>query len=146
MSYLLDTNILGRLIQKNHPMHPETVAAVRKLRKNEETLCIIPQNLIEFWVVATRPATSNGLGLTVDEAVKEVRKFKRLFSLQLDAPSIYARWERLVKHHKVMGKTGHDTHLVAAMLTHNLTHLLTFNTADFKRYSDCITVIAPKDV
>lgn len=146
MNYLLDTNILGRLIQKTHPMHPETVAAVRKLRKNEETLCIIPQNLIEFWVVATRPTTSNGLGLTVDEAIKEVRKFKRLFSLRLDSPSIYARWERLVKQHNVMGKTGHDTRLVAAMLTHNLTHLLTFNTADFKRYSDLITVIAPKDV
>lgn len=146
MSYLLDTNILGRLVQKAHLMHSGTVAAVRKLRRDKETLCILPQNLIEFWVVATRPTASNGLGLTPDEAIKEVRKFKRLFSLRLDSPSIYAKWERLVKQHKVMGKPGHDARLVAAMLTHGITHLLTYNTGDFKRYGDLITIIDPKDV
>ena len=32
------------------------------------------------------------------------------------------------------------------MQAHGITHLLTFNTADFKRYTDIITVIAPSDV
>lgn len=134
------------MVQKTHLMHAEAVGAVRKLKRNKETLCVFPQNLTEFWVVATRPATSNGLGLTVDEAAKELRRFKRLFSLRLDNPAIYAAWERLVIHHQVMGKPGHDARLVAAMLTHGLTHLLTFNTDDFKRYSGLITVVAPKDV
>ncbi|MFN6495972.1 MAG: hypothetical protein RMX65_002850 [Nostoc sp. DedQUE01] len=51
-------------------MHTDARRAFVTLRKQNEKLCIIPQNLIEFWVVATRPLASNGLGLTVDEAEK----------------------------------------------------------------------------
>jgi predicted nucleic acid-binding protein len=44
-----------------------------------------------------------------------------------------------------MGKQVHDTRLVAAMLTHNITHLLTFNVDDFKRFAD-IVVVDPRSV
>ncbi|OCQ98267.1 hypothetical protein BCD64_13250 [Nostoc sp. MBR 210] len=36
----------------------------------------------------------------------------------------------------------HDTRLVAAILLHGLTHILTFNVSDFSRYSE-ITAIHP---
>ena len=36
----------------------------------------------------------------------------------------------------VVGKSAHDARLVAAMEPHGLTHLLTFNLADFRRYSN----------
>jgi predicted nucleic acid-binding protein len=39
----------------------------------------------------------------------------------------------------------HDARIVAAMLSHRVTHLLTFNTADFKRYTE-ITTINPREV
>ena len=44
--------------------------------------------------------------------------------------------------YKVIGRRVHDTRLVAAMNVHSVTHLLTFNTDDFKRY-DGITVVDP---
>ncbi|MGH9960699.1 MAG: hypothetical protein ACREBC_26855, partial [Pyrinomonadaceae bacterium] len=47
-----------------------------RLRKTGEELCIVPQNLIEFWAVATRPLAENGLELTIDEAVQETNKLK----------------------------------------------------------------------
>jgi predicted nucleic acid-binding protein len=143
MSYLVDTNILGRIAQKTHPMHLDAVRAVRKLRRRQEELCILPQNLVELWVVATRPAASNGFGMTTYEATKEMRRFKRLFQLYPDAPTIFRHWERLVKKHRVSGKPAHDARLVAAMQAHGITHLLTFNTDDFKRYAGIITVVAP---
>jgi len=34
----------------------------------------------------------------------------------------------------VMGKNAHDTRLVAAMLRHDIKSILTFNSADFKRF------------
>jgi len=34
----------------------------------------------------------------------------------------------------VVGKAAHDARLVAAMNRHALSHLLTFNVSDFKRY------------
>jgi hypothetical protein len=71
MKYLVDSNILLRLVQKNSPMHPDARKAIFMLRKEGALLCIIPQNLIEFWAVATRPISSNGLGLSIDEDHKQ---------------------------------------------------------------------------
>lgn len=44
-----------------------------------------------------------------------------------------------------MGKKVHDARLVAAMITHQITHLLTFNIDDFKRFSE-IVVVDPRSV
>ena len=43
------------------------------LRNRGDTLWVVPQALYEFWVVATRPTTVNGLGFTVARAVAELR-------------------------------------------------------------------------
>ncbi len=145
MSYLVDTNVLLRYAQKSHMMRPDARRALVTLRKQAEELCIIPQNIIEFWAVATRPLANNGLGLIVDEAARETKKLKRIFKLLPDAPAIFAEWEQLVIRHQVTGKPTHDTRLVAAMMAHHLTHILTFNTDDFKRFSG-ITVVNPTSV
>ncbi len=94
-------------------------------------LCIVSQNLIEFWAVATRPLASNGLGLATDKATKEIKQLKRIFILCPDTQAICDVWENLVVKYQVMGKLTHDTRLVAAAIVHQLTHLLTFNTDDF---------------
>lgn len=145
MSHLVDTNVLLRSVQPSHPMHADAAVAVAKLSARGEQLFITPQNLIEFWAVATRPAGSNGLGLSVDEAAREVVRLKALFPLLPDTAAIFPEWERLVSRHQVKGKEAHDARLVAAMLAHKVTHLLTFNTDDFKRYPQ-ITAVNPRDV
>jgi predicted nucleic acid-binding protein len=99
-----------------------------------------------FWAIATRPVASNGLGLSLDAAGRELRRFKKLFSLKPDTPATYARWEGLVMKHGVMGKSVHDARLVAAMLEHGLTHALTFNADDFTRFGGVITVVTPAQV
>jgi predicted nucleic acid-binding protein len=145
MSYLVDTNVLLRLVQKTSPLHAAARKSVLTLRKQGEELCVIPQNLIEFWAVATRPAVDNGLGLTTDQAVWELRKLKRFFMLQPDTLTIFSEWEKLVITYQVSGKQAHDTRLVAAMSAHKIAHILTFNTADFKRFSG-ITAVDPANV
>lgn len=145
MSYLVDTNVLLRLAQRTHSMHVDARRALASLRNQGEELCIIPQNIIEFWAVATRPLESNGLGLTVDEAAREIRKLKRLFKLLPDTPAIFTEWENLVIQHQVKGKPTHDARLVAAMVAHKITHILTFNIEDFKRFSS-ITAVDPTSV
>jgi hypothetical protein len=47
--------------------------------------------------------------------------------------------------YQVMGKQVHDARLAAAMVAHNITHLLTFNVDDFKRFSD-IVVVDPRSI
>ena len=102
---------------------------------------IASQNLIELWAVATRPFDQNGLGLTIEEATREINRVKRFWVLLPDLP-LFEEWERLVKTYRVSGKNTHDARLVAAMHVHGIESILTFNGNDFGRYTG-ITVIDP---
>jgi len=145
MSTLTDTNILTRSAQPRHPMHRAAVDAVAALRQQGEGLYLAPQNLYEFWVVCTRPIGENGLGMAPAEAQDEIAKLKQLFALLEDTPALFPSWERLVVQHQVRGKNAHDARLVAAMETHNIERILTFNVSDFQRYPG-ILVYSPEEV
>lgn len=145
MSYLIDTNILLRLAQPNHAMHQFSVNSIATLRQQQTMLYIVPQNLIEFWTAATRPLNVNGLGLSIAEASQELARMKSFFALQPDTSAIFSEWEKLVIKHQVMGKQTHDTRLVAAMIVYEISHLLTFNTSDFKRFAE-VTAIDPRSI
>jgi hypothetical protein len=84
-------------------------------------LHIVAQNLIELWVVATRPLRENGLGMTPVEAALELARIKGMFLFLPETPAIYPVWEALVTRHEVSGKPAHDARLVAAMQVHGLT-------------------------
>ncbi len=142
---LLDTNILLRYALATDPAFPAIDAALTALHARGEVLCIVPQNLYEFWAVATRPVTANGLGMTVLECEAQVARAKRLFRLLPDLPALLAEWEALVGTYQCHGRVSFDARLAAAMRTHGLSRLLTLNGADFARFPG-ITVIDPKAV
>ena len=49
--------------------------------------------------------------------------------------------------HDVSGVQVHDARLVASMIAHNVTRILTFNVTDFERYADeGIEVVNPAAV
>ena len=133
MAILLDTNILLLVSQPHVPHSPIAERALDVLRGRNETLLIASQNIVEFWAVATRPATENGLGFTVDHAMRQVLALKRLFTLLPEQP-LQSEWERLVA-----------TYRVAAMTVHGTRTVLTFNVQDFTRYAE-ITVLDPRTV
>jgi predicted nucleic acid-binding protein len=139
--YLVDTNLLLRSAQPLHPMHQAAVATLRRLKRDKGVLCIAPQNLIEFWAVATRPVENNGLGRSVAQAAQELAELKKLFTLLPDSPAIFPEWEKLVVSCEVKGKPTHDARIVAIMKANGIDHLVTFNSSDFKRFS--VTIIEP---
>jgi len=126
-------------------MHSAAAGSINSFLRNDETLVIVPQNVIEFWCVATRPEAANGLGMSLAETAQRTQAFRSALVLLPDTGEIFDEWERLVTQHQVAGKPVYDTRLVAAMLVHGITHLLTFNTSDFKRYNE-ITVVDPASV
>lgn len=147
MIYLADTNVLLRFLHRTDPRHSIVRAAVRKLRTNGHQLQATPQNFTEFWNVTTRPSERNGFGLTPLETDTLVRIAERLFPLLPDSPAIYPEWRRLVVDFSVSGVQVHDARLVAAMLVHNVTHILTLNTQDFSRYApEGIVAVDPKSI
>jgi predicted nucleic acid-binding protein len=144
MIILADTNVLSRIAQPGHPLHQVALDALDYLKHAGDELCIFPQNLVEFWAVATRPLVSNGLDMTPAEAEAELVRIKKMFRLIPDNSAIHARWEGLVIQHAVRGRNAHDARIVATMIVHGLGSILTFNGSDFKRYPG-ITVLDPND-
>jgi predicted nucleic acid-binding protein len=145
MRILIDTNVLLRSIELGQSHHQSSVSAVDLLRKKKHDLCIVPQVLYEFWSVATRPIENNGLGMTPIDAHSEIILIQKLFHLLRDERGVYAYWEQLVSSHGVRGKQAHDARIAAAMQRHSVTHLLTFNTADFARFS-FVTAVSPVSI
>ncbi|MFB2970983.1 type II toxin-antitoxin system VapC family toxin [Aerosakkonema sp. BLCC-F183] len=129
--YLLDTNILLRMSDSNSPVHLLATRATANLIKQGHQVYITSQNIVEFWVVATRPIEVNGLGWTVEKTSTEVEELLNQFPLLEENPLIFTHWLNCVTTNNVKGKRVHDVRLIAVMLAHNITHLLTFNTDDF---------------
>jgi predicted nucleic acid-binding protein len=138
MNIQLDTNILTRLAQPSHQLHGTALNAVRRLEGRGDTCCIVPQNLYEFWAVATRPIAVNGLALTVAEAASEVAYIRKSFLLHRDPPQLLDEWQQLVIANSCLGKPSHDARIVAAMNVHAIKQILTFNGSDFTRFSGII--------
>lgn len=146
MRVLVDSNLILRLAQPAHQYHETARIAVESIRSRNDDLCIVPQVIYEFWVVATRPLMENsGLGMTGTQAQQVLATIRKLFTLLDDEQGIFDEWYRLVIRHNVQGKPAHDARIVAAMRQRGITHILTFNAKDFVRYSE-VTVLRPDQI
>lgn len=146
---LLDTNVLARMTDSRHTQCAEARRAVQALLAQREQLVIVPQNLYEFWAVATRasgapPVGQNGLGMTIEQASQWLGFFQRRFVLLPDRSDLSARWHEVVRTRRIAGFRSHDARLVAAMQSYGITRLLTLNGADFR--DAAIAVVDPATV
>ncbi len=142
---LVDTSIITRTLQPQHELYPLVDRALEHLLEHGKELHIVAQNLIELWVVATRPVEQNGLGMTTAAVAVELARIKSMFVLLPENSAIYPVWESLVVRHQISGKPAHDTRLVAAMQVHGITDILTFDKSGFSRYPG-IEVVHPAEV
>src|SRR3954453_4572645 len=106
MNYLIDTDILTRLVQPTHAMHQEALDAVTLLICQAHNLHVVAQNFYEFWVVATRPTNVNGLGKTAAEALADLVYFEGLFLWLDETTPIYSVWRNIVTSTPILGKNA----------------------------------------
>jgi len=111
------------------------------MRQGDEVF-FCSQNIAQYWNVATRPADKNGLGLSQEEVLQEVRSIEGLLTLLPDIPAFYTAWKDIARDHKVQGVKVYGARLVAFMSIYAIEGILTFNDADFRRYKN-ITAIHP---
>src|SRR5207244_4450484 len=93
-----------------------------------------------FWNVATRPADKNGLSLSPDAAHRVAGRIEESFHMLTETIDVYREWRKLVVLHSVSGLKVYDTRLVAVAIVNGLKTLLTFNVADFRRYTGIETL------
>jgi predicted nucleic acid-binding protein len=145
MRVLVDTNILLRSAQPNHPLCSQATHAVSKLIRQQDAVFFCAQNIAEFWNVATRPADRNGLGLSPEEVQQEVSNIEKTLTPLPDVPAIYGAWKQIVAAHKVEGVRVYDARLAAIMSVYSIESVLTFNSLDFERFSN-VRVIHPSSL
>jgi predicted nucleic acid-binding protein len=133
MSFPIDTNVLLRLADNRSSEHSLAEAAVEHLLASDNSLFIGAQVLVEFWAVATRPDSVDGLGWPPAAAAEAIRALRDQFPLLAETPDVLDRWFELVVRCQVAGKRAHDARLAALVVAHGVQRLLTFNTADFPR-------------
>lgn len=127
--YLLDTNTLVLAANPGHSQSGAAANAVEQLKREGGTVWLCPQVLSEFWVVATRPQSANGLGWTPAEAVTRINLLLRAHPLLEEFPDLFYRWLKLVSDNQVIGKRAHDYRLFAIAELYDVPHLLTFDAA-----------------
>lgn len=89
--YLLDTNVLLRVADTSETSNI-AVSAIAKILTEGNQCVITSQVIVEFWAVATRPLTVNGLGWTPEEAREKIDLIKSQFVLLEDKNDILQNW------------------------------------------------------
>jgi predicted nucleic acid-binding protein len=143
---LVDTNIPLRIAQIGHPHRAAALEALKLLTmRDQEHFAIAPQSLYEMYVVCTRPSAANGFGYTAQQAITEIIAARSLFEILSETAQLYPTWEGLIAKHGILGKQAHDVRLVALMIQHRVPKILTFNDADFRRFTE-IEILNPFDL
>jgi predicted nucleic acid-binding protein len=143
--YLIDTNVVMRFCNPADIQHQLAQDAVFSLLTQSNQCWLATQIIIEFWVVATRPAQVNGLGWSVKRTRSTIDQLLERFPLLEESPQIFLNWLHLVTTNRIQGKRTHDVRLIAAMIENGVNHLLTFNPSDFSGLSS-ITITRPQDL
>ena len=133
----VDTNILVNARIREAPHHEIAREGLERGLRGSEPLCISRQIMREYLAVVTRPQ-SWPVPITRGEALDDIGRLNRTFEVLEDGPRVTDALLALCLAVQVGGRQIHDANIVATMLAHGERRLLTFNTADFRRYGDRI--------
>ena len=136
----VDTNVLVYASQKQSNFYTRAVARLEQARRDGEALWISRQVLREYLATTTRPQPGQPL-LPMAQAIADIEGFERDFNVAEDGPEVFDALLGLLRRFSTAGKQVHDANIVATMLAHGVTRLLTFNVGDFRRFA-VIEVIA----
>ena len=140
-----DTNVLIRLASSDDPEHEVALEVRDRSISSGETICLFPQVIYEFFVVATKSRKANGLELPASDAEVFIAGFLLDFAFVPDSEKTFEAWRDLTARYAVRGNPNHDLRIVAAMLAADVGRVLTFNPKHFRRFTE-IEVVDPRDV
>ncbi len=136
----VDANVLVNVRVVSAPDHNSAVARLNRALDGGEIPSVSRQILREYLATLTRPQTWRS-ALTREEILDDVDRMSRAFQILEDGPAVSEVLVRLCREVPVGGRQIHDANIVATMLAHGERRLLTFNTADFRRFGDRIDLV-----
>jgi len=137
----VDTNVWVARGVEDHIFHQRAHDKLNFLLEQEDLLCTSNQIIRELISVCS---LGRGLSrpLTWDELRQQIEALLAQTIFLNESEASTRRLIDLGANYKVIGKQIHDTNIVATMLAHGITRLVTFNPNDFKRFSE-IEIIIP---
>ena len=136
----IDTNILVNSRILEAPDYDIARASLNRAIRDREPMRISRQILREYLAVVTRPQTWP-VAITREDALADVARLISTFQILEDGPLVTESLIALCRDVAVGGRQIHDANIVATMLAHGERRLLTFNTADFRRYGDHVKLV-----
>ena len=132
-----DTNVFLSATDRSRKHHAEARELLQAAGEGKAILAVSGQIIREYLVVATRPVEVNGLGLAVEDALKNIAVFTRPpFLFCEESERVARRLRDLVQTHRLMGKRVHDGNIVATMLAEGIDRLITENVGDFASFEE----------
>ena len=136
----IDTNLLVAYMNVDVPEHLNARSILDQALQEAEPPRISRQVLREYLAVVTRPQSWSA-PVAMTDALVDLDRLTRAFDILEDGPTVTETLISLCREVPVGGRQIHDANIVATMLAHGERRLLTFNTADFRRYRDRIALV-----
>jgi predicted nucleic acid-binding protein len=138
---MLDTNVLLAATDEGRAEHREALKVLNGWAAGHTDLCTSGQVLREYLSVATRSPERSGLGLSLPDALGNVRAIRGRTTLLADDSKVADRLLGLLADVECRGKQVHDANLVATMLVHGIGAFVTMNLEDFARFERHVSLI-----
>lgn len=138
---MLDTNVLLAATDEGRAQHDQALGIVNDWPGRGTTLYTSGQIMREYLAVATRPAERNGLGMTLADALANVRAFRARTRLLAEDGKVADRLLTLLDDVSCRGKQIHDANVVATMLVHGIDTIVTINLVDFTRFETQVRLV-----
>ena len=140
---LVDTNVLVYAADKTSPFHQSAKILRDKGVAGKTPLCVCPQVLNEFFAVVTDPKRV-GSPRSPEEALLEIEKYHRSRNILkiFPGPGVIEKTLDLLKRYNTTKQGIFDLHLVATMLSNNVTRLYTYNQYHFTKFNE-IELLTP---
>ena len=132
----LDTNILLTATDVSRKSHTRAKDIFKTSLEVGFHLCLSGQVVREYLVVATRDRNLNGLGLVTEDAVCNIESFLKRAVLLEETEAVSGHLVTLIRDHNLVGSRIHDANIVATMMAHSISKLITENPKDFREFTE----------
>ena len=140
----VDSNVLVYRFRLQSPFHRAATFRMNELRGTGYRFCISSQSVRECLAAMTRLGPES-IPVSPQHAAAFGSRLLKDFTHLTDDFGTSEKLLELTAAYSVIGRQVHDACIVATMLTHGVSRLLTHNTGDFARYSQLIEVLALND-
>jgi predicted nucleic acid-binding protein len=138
---MLDASVLLAATDEGQAEHRVALMVLNDWAAGAAELCTSGQVLREYFTVATQPTEANGLGLSLPDALGNVRAIWERTTLLAEDARVADRLLGLVAEAGCRDKQVQDANLVATMLVHGIGTVVTAEPADYARFAGHVILI-----